>query len=106
MAEEKILAEEKLEEEQLDQVVGGTMWEIEDDIKRFKELGVLSKGVDKRDKDAIERAFRVYGINAVPHGDTPFVQDNEYSIGGRKMNREEAWRTVYIKAGNYRPQVK
>ena len=62
MAEEKILDSEKLEDEQLDQVAGGNQFQMEDDIKRLKSLGVLSEGVDKHDKDAIKQAFKAYGM--------------------------------------------
>ena len=105
MAEEKILDSEKLDEEQLENVAGGTQWQMEKDIQEFKDLGVLSPGVDKHDKDAIRKAFEAYGIRAEPHGSW-FGADNEYFLGGRKISREEAWAEVRVQARNFRPQVK
>ncbi len=105
MAEEKILDSEKLEDEQLEQVAGGNQWQMEDDIKSFKSLGVLSDGVDKHDKDAIKKAFAAYGIEAEPHGGW-LGADNEYFLGGRKISREEAWAEVRVQARTYRPTVK
>lgn len=105
MTDEKILDSEKLEDEQLEQVAGGNQWQMEDDIKRFKSLGVLSDGVDKHDKDAIEKAFAAYGIKAEPHGGW-LGADNEYYLGGKKISREEAWADVMQQAKTYRPTVK
>ena len=105
MAEEKILDSEKLEDEELEQVAGGNQFQMEDDINRFKSLGVLSDGVDKHDKDAIRKAFAAYGIKAEPHGGW-LGADNEYYLGGRKISRREAWEEVRFQAKNFRPQVK
>ena len=104
MAEEKILDSEKLDEEQLDNVAGGTMWQMEDDINRFKSLGVLSPSVAKHDKDAIEKAFAAYGIKAEAHGG--IWSDNQYYFNGKQISRNEAWEKVRFQSQNYRPQVK
>ena len=108
MPEEKILDSEKLEDEQLDQVAGGNQFQMEDDINRFKSLGILSDGVDKHDKDAIKKAFAAYGITADPHGGWGLfgIGDNEYYRGGKKISREEAWADVMQQAKTYRPTVK
>ena len=105
MAEEKILDSEKLDEEQLENVAGGTQWQMEKDIQEFKDLGVLSPGVDKHDKDAIRKAFEAYGIRAEPHGSW-FGEGNKYFIGSRSISRDEAWDEVRAQARNYRPRVK
>ena len=44
MAEEKILKDEILSDEQLDQVAGGSDWEIHDDANRLRGLHRLGYG--------------------------------------------------------------
>ncbi len=70
MADEKILKEEILNDDELDHVAGGTYHESADDAKKFKELGVTIK-----DNGGI-------------------INKNQYFIGDTEVTRETAWAHV------------
>ena len=58
MAEEKILKDEILKDEQLDQVAGGTEQQIEDDINAFKNMNIIPASANDHDTAGLrERAF-------------------------------------------------
>ncbi len=105
MADEKILENEKLDDEQLENVAGGNIYQMEADAANFKKLGVLSANVDKHDKNAITAAFAAYGIATEQHGGY-LGKDNKYSINGQKIDRDTAWAFVQQRwNAGYRPQV-
>ena len=105
MIDKENLQNAKLDDEELENVAGGTMYQMEKDIQHFKELGVLSDRTDEHDKDAIRRAFRAFGIEAEPHGGC--ISGNEYTYRGDSISRKEAWNIVQDQyyLDNYRPRV-
>ena len=100
MAEEKILKDEILTEEQLDNVAGGTYIESADDAKKFKELGVKIydndiAGVPVLTHDEFVKlrgAFEKYGVTVKDKGG--LVNANEYYMGGKKVSRDDAWKHI------------
>jgi len=92
MAEEKITNEEKLSDEELNEVAGGTGYEIRDDKKRFQRLGIrITSGA--HDEAQLKDAFARFGVSVETyHGDWTY---NEYRIGGRRVSRGTAWQYIY-----------
>ena len=91
MADEKITnTDEILSEDQLEQVAGGKGWEIEDDLQRFKDIGVLPYWTST---DATENAnlaketFARYGVQVK----YSFADKNAYFINGRPAQVGEVW---------------
>ncbi len=92
MTDEKITNDEILNEEQLDEVAGGTLAEIKNDIYRFKLLGVLSNYTDEVDEYALKNAFARFGISA----STKFASGNNYvyTMDGREYDRNTVWNFI------------
>ncbi len=105
MAEEKKITDEILSDEELEQVAGGDIYQMEDDSKNFKRLGVLSQFVNDHDKNALVAAFAAYGITTEQHGGY-LGKDNKYFLGNQKISRETAWQIVNTQwAQGNRPRV-
>ena len=101
MTEEKILKDEQLSEDQLDQVAGGYAIEIENDINRLKFLGVLPPSTSS-DALASEQLlknvlFDRYRIEV----DTKFSDYNKYRyvIDGKCYDRKTVWRYICDREG-------
>lgn len=100
MAEEKILKDEHLSEDQLDQVAGGYESETQDDIMRFKALGLLPS-YTKVDAIASEQIlkdkFAKYNIKV----DTKFTSANDYryTIDGKYYDRRTVWNYICDREG-------
>ena len=96
MAEEKILKDEVLKDEQLEQVAGGYGIETENDIDRLKILGVLPPGTSNdaiRSEQLLKNVLRDrYKIDV----DTKFSDYNNYRymIDGRSYDRKTVWRFI------------
>lgn len=91
MADNKILENEKLDDEQLEQVAGGSITEMEGDSQNFKKLNVLSGNVNDRDKQALRTAFAAYGIFVEIHGGHSESNHNKYFLNGQEISRDVAW---------------
>ena len=91
MADEKILENEKLDDEQLEQVAGGSITEMEGDSQNFKRLNVFSGNVNDRDKQALRTAFAAYGISVELHGGHAKSNRNKYFLNGQEIPRDVAW---------------
>ena len=101
MKDEKILQEEMLSDEQLEQVAGGTCYETADD-SRF--LNVLLNGTkyhqcdrygasriffDSNARDDVVEAWASLGIKInVKSG---LIIRNSYSLNGKEISQHEAW---------------
>lgn len=100
MADEKILKEEILSDDELDNVAGGTYLESADDAKKFKELGVkiydaeiLDVPVLMHDQfEKLRSTFKEYGVTIKDNGG--FINNNKYFIGDTEVTRETAWAHV------------
>jgi len=92
MSDEKILKEETLSEEELNEVAGGTGDEIRDDKQRFKRLGIRITS-SAHDEAQLKDAFARFGVQVETyHG---YFRDNDYKINGRSVSRDKAWQYVY-----------
>ena len=95
----KINAElEKLSDEELDQVAGGTSEEVDEDIKRFKALKIeIDEGhghghIFAQDilTGSLVGAFKDHGVDYI----RSWINPNQYYIGGKKVTQAEAWKHI------------
>ena len=95
MSEEKIMNEEILNDDELEQVAGGNGAEIREDKKRFEKLGIrITSGA--HDEAQLKDAFARFGVQVETyHGDW---RKNDYWIGGESVDRDKAWEHVYRNA--------
>jgi len=96
MAEEKILNDEILKDEQLEAVAGGKAWQLQIDADRLRGIGRLGYG--PVNKDDIERELNNLGVGCELHNGK---KDNKYYINHIKVSQEEAWNYIYRKIGRY-----
>lgn len=100
MADEKILKEEILSDDELDNVAGGNYIESAVDAKKFKELGVkiyddeiLGVPVLMHDQfEKLRSTFKEYGVTIKDNGG--LIDKNQYFIGDTEVTRETAWAHV------------
>ena len=101
----EILKDEILNDEQLDNVAGGTYLESADDAKRFKDLGIKIfnndiAGVPVLMHDEFVKlrdTFNQYGVTIKDNGG--LVNANKYFIGGEEVSREDAWKHIKAQLG-------
>lgn len=106
MAKE-VLKDEILNDEQLDQVAGGTFAESYNDARSFEKLGVKIfktelAGIGILDHDGfvnLRNAFKKYGVTIKDDGSvfgdlTGTSKANEYFIGDKQVSRDEAWKHI------------
>ena len=97
----KILKDEILKDEELDNVAGGTYLESSSDAIKFKENGVdigipiigdtiAIMGHDEFVK--LREAFNKYGVTIKDNGG--LLKANEYYIDGKLVSREDAWKHI------------
>ncbi|MBQ7477182.1 MAG: hypothetical protein IJT06_07295 [Selenomonadaceae bacterium] len=97
MSEEKILKSEELNDEQLDEVAGGTMQQIYSDVEFLKKLGMDLDLPDVRQLRQLEirhvgtvvqEAWKEIGI----HCDySPYrIVGNRYFLNGEEITQDEA----------------
>ena len=91
---------EKLSDEELDNVAGGTYLESADDAKKFKEIGInvyeseilgvpVLQGAQFT---KLREAFNKFDVTIKDNGG--IINANEYYIGGNKVSREDAWKHI------------
>ena len=72
--------------------------QIESDIRKFKDLGVLRGRTGIRDIDALQKAFSLFGID--------FEINSGYKFNGVKISNDDAWKIILDKYnGGYLPTV-
>lgn len=93
MADEKILDSEKLDEDQLENVAGGTASETDfDRMVMFQKKLVSSPNASK---DELKAAFAALGIQATLHGG--YIANNSYKLpNGQTVDNKTVW--AYIAA--------
>ena len=79
------LTDEILNDEDLDQVAGGTGREFESDMAVY--AGMIGKSVDKINGVALKKAFREAGVNVEFNSED---NDNIYKVNGTRVSRYEA----------------
>ncbi|MBR2774980.1 MAG: hypothetical protein IKD73_08360 [Selenomonadaceae bacterium] len=98
----KILKEEILKDEQLNQVAGGTIAESFDDADRFEALGFHvycnDPGVPLNDLYTetmltLQDTYGKFGVKAITYGDDH--RANSYFVDGKEVSREDAWKHIY-----------
>ena len=100
MAEDKILNEEIMDDEELDNVAGGTYLESADDAKKFNKLGIKITdneflGVPVLHHDEFVKlrdAFTKFGVTVKDKGG--LINSNEYFIGNKLVTRDAAWKHI------------
>lgn len=91
---------EKLSDDELDQVAGGTYLESANDARRFQEIGVkifsneiLGVPILQHEEFVkLRNAFKDYGVTIKDNGG--LVNENQYFIGGKEVSREDAWKHI------------
>lgn len=98
MADEKILENEKLDDEQLDEVAGGYGKEIKEDKQFLYNLGIL-RSPDASDQE-LKNAFALYGIEAnIHHG---YMTANSYKLAdGTKLNHQQVMGYIQTKTRRF-----
>lgn len=96
MADEKILKDEILSDEQLDGVAGGSDWEISDDANRLRDLHRLGYNYVTSDQvnDAMWRLGQEIGLNIgcdMQEG----RKSNSYYLDNKKISRDKLWDKIY-----------
>ena len=105
MIDNKILENAAMNDDELDNVVGGTGNEFDDDIEKFRELGIECEEFSRQgarydlsDFNSLTRrnvmqTFNKFGVEcSVKWGNN---DANKYYIGGKQVSREKAWEHVY-----------
>ncbi len=99
MVDEKILKDEILEEEELEEVAGGTTSEIKDDRKRLIKLGYYESKPHQKYEVGIANALEKlsnatgYGFKFASTSNTG-NQENVYSFNGKEISRDKFWALV------------
>ena len=92
MADDKIKANEILEDSELEEVAGGNGWETQRDADALRAIGCLTHR--RVDKDQINDAFYDLGLGIgteLHNGEAP----NKYFIDNRRVTREELWDYIH-----------
>ena len=110
MKDEKILAEEVLSDEQLENVAGGSWVEFTDDMLKAKERGIAgfeNLGLDANSDlikmigdddlrhqyvEKVASVFASHGIDMTYNG--KFLESNIYKFNGKEITRQQAWDIV------------
>lgn len=66
--------------------------QIESDIRKFKDLGVLKGRAGNRNIDTLIKAFALFGIAAEIHGEN-FI----YKFNGVEITNDAAWKIIIDK---------
>ncbi|MBR4641907.1 MAG: hypothetical protein IKO74_04185 [Selenomonadaceae bacterium] len=112
MTTEKILKDEILSDEELDNVAGGTFAESYNDARAFEQLGVKIfendlAGIGILNHEGfvnLRNAFSKYGVTIKDDGSIfgdlmKTSKANEYFIDGKQVSREDAWKHINAQFG-------
>ena len=73
--------------------------QIESDIRKFKDLGVLRWRTGNRDINSLQKAFALFGIEAQ-------LQNNNFKYNNIEISNDAAWKIILNKYnGGYLPTV-
>ena len=92
---------EQLSDEELENVAGGTIKEMEEDAERFRSLNIPiyvekgGSGMMEYESLTVSLAveFEKQGVNYRYSSSNP----NQYFIDGKQVSRDEAWKHIYSK---------
>jgi hypothetical protein len=99
MADEKILAEEIMDEDELEEVAGGTTAETKDDRRRLLAMGYYEIKPHQNYAVGIANALEKLGkdtgydfkFTSSSHMGT---ESNSYQFNGKEVTREKFWKLV------------
>ena len=100
MAEEKIMEEEVLNEEELEGVAGGTAQESFADREQLNKLGLYNFDKDKGFVGSLQDGFNALGkkigftLNVKSESSLNNKAENVYKIGNQTLTRDQFWNTV------------
>ena len=100
MADEKILKDESLNDEELEGVAGGTMQETVGDRSQLIKFGMYNYDKNKGFIGSIQDGFNEIGkklgvtINVESNPSINNKKENVYRIDNQKMNRNEFWTII------------
>ena len=92
MTEEKILKDEILKDEQLNEVAGGTRLETFNDGNELFKRGLLSED-DALTSAAVRDLLHQMGYSGYKDKGG-LINANEYFIGGKLVSRDDAWKHI------------
>ena len=101
MADEKILKDEILSEEELDGVAGGTRIETYQDGNELLKRGLISED-DALSSSKVREAIHKLGYKYVDHGGVKMFggKDNEYfNKNGESISRDQFWKNFDTENG-------
>lgn len=93
-------ANKAINDEQLENVAGGTYFESASDAGRFEEIGIkVSSGnvlgvniLMGEDFTKLRNAFKQFGVTIKDNGG--LINANHYFIGDKEVSREDAWKHI------------
>ena len=100
MAEEKIMEEEILDDDELESVAGGTLKESFADREQLNKLGLYNFDKDKGFVGSLQDSFSALGkkigltLNVKSNPSVNNQMANTYQIGNQTLTRDEFWTIV------------
>ena len=100
MAEEKILDNEILDDNELEGVAGGTLKETMGDRSQLMELGMYNFDKNKGFVDSVQEGFNALekkigvSLNVKCDSSLNSKTENVYQIGNQTLTRDQFWNTV------------
>lgn len=96
---------EKLSDEELENVAGGTYLESAQDALNFQKLGIKIYDNDivgipilhHEEFVKLRGAFQKFGVTVKDKGG--LLNDNEYFLNGKSVSRDEAWKHINAQIG-------
>ena len=103
MADEKILKDEIMDEEQLDEVAGGTLKETLDDREMLKKIGLYDfnseAGFSKTVQNGFAKFGNDYGMNISVDVNLNKNTANKYFVNGKEMSRDKLVKMIDTLSG-------
>ena len=98
MADEKILEGEVLDDEELENVAGGTLQETLEDRDRLDKIGMYKFNNDKGFSGSVNEGFanfgKKYGLKISVEADLLANGSNKYFINDEAISRDELWNII------------
>ena len=88
----EILKDEILKDEQLDNVAGGTVREINKDWQFMTDLALMNPSDNQLDMNQMKRVFAQFGYTIIEHDNDNDA--NEYYFNGKQVNRVDVLRQI------------
>ena len=111
MSEEKILQEEILSDDELEQVAGGSYSNTAADTRILNQLGFDIKAINEKNletyenfaaaADEVTKIFKIYGITVEQN----YIASNIYYKSGEQISRYAAFKTIADSSGKEMPDI-